>query len=75
MHKFFIFFTMRLLLFNKCECIYGMRYEYIHTYIQTDTVCVQHVNVGLAQACPNYLKLDCAPNSLFHFYGQPWKKK
>ena len=23
------------------------------TYIHTDTTCIQHVNVGLAQACPN----------------------
>ena len=28
---------------------------YIHTYIHTDTACVQHVNVGLAQARPNYI--------------------
>ena len=26
---------------------------YTHTYIHTDTACVQHVNVGLAQARPN----------------------
>ena len=29
-------------------------HTYIHTYRQTDTVCVQHVNVGLTQARPNY---------------------
>ena len=28
-------------------------HTYIHTYIHTDTACVQHVNVGLAQAHPN----------------------
>ena len=27
---------------------------YVHTYIHTDTACIQHVNVGLAQARPNY---------------------
>ena len=26
---------------------------YIHTYIHTDTTCIQHINVGLAQARPN----------------------
>ena len=35
-------------------------HTYIHTYIQANTACVQHVNVGLAQArsnysCPHYL--------------------
>ena len=29
-------------------------HTYIHTYIHTDTVRVQHINVGLAQARPNY---------------------
>ena len=38
--------------------IRNLRYDvrihmYIHTYIHTDTACVQHVNVGLAQARPN----------------------
>lgn len=28
---------------------------YIHTYVHTDTTCVQHVNVGLVQARPNYV--------------------
>ena len=37
------------------ECIYGMTYEYIQTYMHIDTACVQHVNVGLAQARPNYV--------------------
>ena len=49
----FKFFATRLSLFNEYECIYGTTYEYIHTYIHTDTACVQHVNVGLAQARPN----------------------
>ena len=31
---------------------------YTHTYIRTDTGRVQHVNVGLAQARPNYLVLQ-----------------
>ena len=26
----------------------------IQTYIATHTACIQHVNVGLAQVCPNY---------------------
>ena len=54
----FKFFATQLSLFNDYECIYGTTYEhihtYIHTYIHTDTACVQHVNVGLAQARPNY---------------------
>ena len=29
---------------------------YIQTYIHTDSACIQHVNVGLAQAQANY---DC----------------
>ena len=34
--------------------IRNLRYDVrIHTYIHTDTACVQHVNVGLAQARPN----------------------
>ena len=36
------------MLFNKYET-YGTTYKNIHT----DTACVQHVNVGLAQARPN----------------------
>ena len=32
---------------------------YIHTYIHTDTTRVQHVNVGLAQAHPNYRLFVC----------------
>ena len=39
----FKFFTTRLSLFN----------EYEITYIHTDAACVQHINVGLAQARPN----------------------
>ena len=34
--------------------IYGTTYEYIHTNIHTDSACIQHVNVGLAQAQANY---------------------
>ena len=41
----FKFFTTWLSLFNKYE-IYGTTYEYIHTYIHTDTARVQHINVG-----------------------------
>ena len=42
-----------------CSHIKNLQYNvrihmYIHTYIHTDTACIQHVNVGLAQACPNY---------------------
>ena len=44
---------MLLSLFNE----YGTTYEYICTYIHTDIACVQHVNVGLAQACPNYVAI------------------
>ena len=43
------------MLFNKYKCIYSTTYEYIHTYVHTDTTCVQHVNVGLVQARPNYV--------------------
>ena len=59
-HKFI---TTQLLLFNKYECIYGTTYEYIHTYIQTDTACIQHVNVGITQACPNDKSLPMTSQS------------
>ena len=39
---------------NKYE-IYGTTYEYIYTYVHTDTARVQHVNVGLAQALNNHI--------------------
>ena len=41
---------------------------YIHTYIHTDTACVQYVNVGLAQAHPNYTH----PIDSFHWV---WLKR
>ena len=52
--EIFNFFTTRVLLFN----IFMVRRmnTYIQTYIHTDSACVQHVNVGLAQAQANY---DC----------------
>ena len=46
-------FHNQLSLFNKYET--KCTNTYVHTYIRTDTTCVQHINVGLAQACPNKL--------------------
>ena len=41
--------------------IQNLRYDVrIHTYIHTDTACVQHVNVGLAQARPKYSLGECS---------------
>ena len=34
--------------------MYTYIHTYIHTYRQTDTACVQHINVGLTEACPKY---------------------
>ena len=57
LRKHMYFQIFRISLFNKYEFIYGMTYEYIHkyihTYIHTDTTCIQHVNVGLAQVHTN----------------------
>ena len=52
--EIFKFFTTRVLLFNIF--IVRRMNTYIQTYIHTDSACVQHINVGLAQAQANY---DC----------------
>ena len=56
--------------FSQCDQLIQqirmyLRYDvqihtYIHTYIHTNTTCIQHVNVGLAQARPKYrYRLPC----------------
>ena len=48
------------------------KHTYIHTYMHTDTACVQHVNVGLAQVRPNYCglmgNLQSLPNTCSNYY-------
>ena len=53
--KYSNFSQRELLLFN-IFLVWHMN-TYIQTYIHTDSACIQHVNVGLAQAQANYIWL------------------
>ena len=33
--------------------------QHTNTYMHTDTTCIQHVNMGLAQARPSYTLTSC----------------
>ena len=53
-HMYFQNFHTTTIVIQQIQIQMYLRYDVqVHTYIQTDTACIQEINVGLAQAHPN----------------------